>query len=80
MLNSWCISGETWASSCASAELHMSHGRTWSGPIIISGDGPSGDLGYPSTVQLGDDSLLSVWYERMSDSPRAVLRQARWSV
>ncbi len=53
-------------------------GRTWSDPIIVSGDGASGDLGYPSTVELTDRSLLSVWYEKLTDSPQAVLRQAHW--
>jgi hypothetical protein len=46
--------------------------------MVISGDGTSGDLGYPSTVELDDGSLLTVWYELMKGSPRAVLRQARW--
>ena len=48
--------------------------------MIVSGDGVSGDLGYPSTVQLDDGSLLTVWYENMSGSPNAVLRQAKWSL
>lgn len=54
------------------------HGRTWSEPLTISGDGIGGDLGYPSTVELGDGTLLTVWYETMASSPKAVLRQARW--
>ena len=62
------------------ARVSEDHGRTWSEPVIVSGDGPGGDLGYPSTVQLGDGSLLTVWYERMAASPRAVLRQARWTL
>ena len=62
------------------ARVSSDGGRTWSEPVIISGDGPGGDLGYPSTVQLADGSLVTVWYERMSDSPRAVLRQARWKL
>jgi hypothetical protein len=37
-------------------------------------------LGYPSTVQLTDGSLRTAWYEQMRGSPRAVLRQARWSL
>lgn len=61
------------------ARVSADNGRTWSEPVIISGDGPGGDLGYPSTVQLADGSLLTVWYERMSDSPMAVLRQAKWN-
>ncbi len=55
-------------------------GRSWSKPITISSDGTSGDLGYPSTVELSDGTLLTVWYERLKTSPRAVLRQARWTL
>lgn len=60
------------------ARLSTDEGRTWSEPITLSADGAGGDLGYPSTVQLDDGTLVTVWYERMADSPRAVLRQARW--
>ncbi|HID77583.1 MAG TPA: exo-alpha-sialidase, partial [Planctomycetaceae bacterium] len=62
------------------ARLSEDHGRSWSDPIEVSGDGMGGDLGYPSTVQLGDGSLVTVWYEVMPGSPYAVLRQARWSL
>lgn len=62
------------------ARLSNDHGRTWSEPIILSGDGAGGDLGYPSTVQLDDGSLVTVWYELMQGSSRAVLRQARWTL
>ncbi len=61
------------------ARLSDDHGRTWSEPIVLSGDG-TGDLGYPSTVQLDDGSLVTVWYEVMKGSTNAVLRQARWSL
>jgi hypothetical protein len=60
------------------ARLSEDHGRTWSDPISISDDGIRGDLGYPSTVQLHDDSLLTIWYESMNDHPKAVLRQTHW--
>ncbi len=60
------------------ARISSDHGRTWSEPLIVSGDGASGDLGYPSTVELGDGRLLTVWYERLKDTPRAVIRQAIW--
>ena len=62
------------------ARISEDHGRTWSEPLTISGDGTSGDLGYPSTVELEDKALLTVWYEKMTGSARAVLRQARWSI
>ena len=62
------------------ARISEDHGKTWSEPMIISGDGAGGDLGYPSTIELADGTFLSVWYERMKDSDKAVLRQARWKI
>jgi sialidase-1 len=60
------------------ARVSSDHGRTWSEPVLVSGDGAGGDLGYPSTVELGDGRLLTVWYEKLKDAPRAVIRQAIW--
>ncbi len=60
------------------ARVSDNDGKTWSKPITISDDSPSHDLGYPSTVQLDDGSLLTVWYEKTKESVIAVLRQARW--
>lgn len=60
------------------ARLSTDGGRSWSEPITLSADGAGTDLGYPSTVELGDGRLLTVWYEVMKGSSKAVLRQARW--
>lgn len=60
------------------ARISSDNGRTWSEAMVISGDGKGGDLGYPSTVELADGSLLTVWYESMTEPKLAVLRQARW--
>jgi len=62
------------------ARLSKDHGRTWSEPLILSADGAGGDLGYPSTVEMDDGALVTVWYEKLKESPRAVLRQARWTL
>ena len=62
------------------ARVSNDEGKTWSAAMVISGDGHSGDLGYPSPVEFADGSLLSVWYERMKNSPNAVLRQADWTI
>lgn len=60
------------------ARVSEDDGQSWSDPLAISADGTSGDLGYPSTAQLRDGSLVTVWYEKLKDSPRAVLRLAHW--
>lgn len=62
------------------ARMSTDQGRTWSEPMIISGDGAAGDLGYPSTVELADGTLLTVWYENIKDLGKAVLRQAKWKI
>ncbi len=62
------------------ARISVDHGRTWSEPLVISSDAASVDVGYPSTVELADGRLITVWYELPSNSPRAVLRKAEWSV
>lgn len=59
------------------APISLDHGRTWSEPLVLSADGNTGDLGYPSTVELIDGTLVTVWYEVMRSSPKAVLRQAK---
>lgn len=60
------------------ARLSADDGQNWSEAMIIWGDGISGDLGYPSTVQFDDGDLLTVWYETTAATEKAVLRQARW--
>lgn len=60
------------------ARVSTDEGATWSEPVEISGDGIGGDLGYPSTVELEDGGFVSVWYEKLADSPMAQLRQAKW--
>ena len=62
------------------ARISADHGATWSEPITISDDGASGDLGYPSSVELAAGRFLTVWYELPKASTHAVLRQARWSL
>lgn len=53
-------------------------GQTWSEPILLTTDALSGDMGYPSTVECDDGTLVTVWYELLKDSPLAQLRQTRW--
>ena len=60
------------------ARVSTDQGRTWSEPIMLSTDGAGGDLGYPSTVELADGTLLTVWYEQLAKSPKSVIRQAKW--
>ncbi len=62
------------------ARLSSDHGQTWGEPLVLAADGISGDLGYPSTVQCDDGTLVTCWYEVLAGSPLAQLRQARWKL
>lgn len=62
------------------ARISEDNGTTWSDPVFVSKDGTSGDLGYPSTIQFSDETLYTVWYEKMKTTPRAVLRFAHWKL
>ena len=70
------------------ARWSANEGRTWSDPMVLSDDG-SGDLGYPSTVQLDSGDLATLWYEskrpgtmavKLPEPPLAVLRLAHWKL
>lgn len=54
-------------------------GESWSEEQIIYENNCSDDLGYPSTVELGDGSLLTVFYavEGDENSPAVILQQ-KW--
>ena len=53
-------------------------GATWSDASILTDDGIRSDLGYPSTVECDDGTLVTVWYEVLKGSDLAQLRQAHW--
>lgn len=54
------------------------NGKSWTNEMIISREAKSWDLGYPSTVELGDGSLRTLWYESPGEGKKAVLKQASW--
>ncbi|MDO5582032.1 MAG: sialidase family protein [Planctomycetia bacterium] len=55
-------------------------GKSWSEAIFLSEGGPARDLGYPSTVQLDDRSLITVWYETRPEDKNASIRLAHWKL
>lgn len=60
------------------AYVSEDEGRTWSDPIILRQDGVNWDMGYPSTLELNDGRLLTVYYWHQ-DGPRYLARTI-WSL
>lgn len=61
-------------------KVSTDHARSWSDEFILTDDAAGWDLGYPSTAQLADGTMVTVWYEAPTDSHKAVLRQAHWKL
>lgn len=51
-------------------------GKSWETDLILYQEGLNSDIGYPCTVELQDNSLLTVFYE--STGNQSVIRQINW--
>ena len=60
------------------ARVSFDSGDTWSEEIVLSDDAPMGDLGYPSSVTVGDD-LLTVYYQRRREDSNCGIYATRWN-
>ncbi len=56
------------------------NGATWEHDWVIRDDGPDGDLGYPSTVELADGNLFTVCYQKAAKGEKCSLLWSRWSL
>ena len=48
--------------------------------IQPSAEAASYDLGYPSTCELSDGTLFSIWYEHTDNTKPATVEGVRWSL
>lgn len=60
------------------AMFSRDNGETWDVDHVIYSNHASADLGYPSTVELPDGSLLTVFYAHSAENAPAVILQQRW--
>lgn len=59
--------------------LSDDEGERWSYNWILRDDGPDRDLGYPSSVELADGSILTVYYQKIASSEeKCSLLWSRW--
>ncbi|MBI3959670.1 MAG: exo-alpha-sialidase [Chloroflexi bacterium] len=55
-------------------------GQSWQWDWIIRDDAPDWDLGYPSTVELTDGSLFTVYYQKFAAGEHCSLLWSRWQL
>jgi len=62
--------------------LSLDGGRSWDydNEIILRDDAPSGDLGYPASVQLDDDTILTAYYQQERPAEKTCLMATHWQL
>ena len=59
--------------------LSSDGGVTW-GPELTLCDAVNSDLGYPASVQLDDDSILTVYYQDQGSEKETCLWSTHWRI
>jgi len=63
------------------AMISHDEGKTWKYNYILRDDGPDSDLGYPSSVELDDGSILTVYYQKVgSVDEQCSILWTRWKM
>ena len=60
--------------------ISLDGGKTWSEEKAISPASPSPDCGYPSSVELSDGSVLSVYYQRYESDDYCSILYSKWTL
>ena len=58
----------------------LDNGATWAHDWILRDDGPDVDLGYPSTVELADGRLYTVYYQKAAAGEKCSLLGSHWTL
>ncbi|MBR3768075.1 MAG: exo-alpha-sialidase [Clostridia bacterium] len=56
------------------------NGKTWDKDYTLYVNGVSDDLGYPSTTELSDGSLLTVFYAKETEDSPCVIMSQKWDI
>ncbi len=62
------------------ARISWDGGRTFGEELIIGDEADSGDLGYPSTVELSDGSLYTVYYQHFTGDKHCSILYTHWEL
>ena len=53
-------------------------GETFGSELILRGDAPDWDLGYPASVQCADGTILTVYYQRLKKAGNQAIQYTKW--
>jgi len=76
-----CVYGYRLAPFGQRAMISVDEGASWRYDLVIRDDGPDSDLGYPSSAELEDGSILTVYYQKLGDKrEKCSLLWSRWKL
>ena len=60
----------------------LPEGKTWEEDYVLHNakNEKDGDLGYPSTVELDDGSLITVYYQKYEDDKKCSMLYTKWQL
>jgi hypothetical protein len=62
------------------AMISWDEGKTWQKDLILRDDGPSLDLGYPASVELPDNSILTIYYQALKAGEKTGILYTKWQL
>ena len=62
------------------AKVSYDGGKTWSEEITVGPESPDWDCGYPSSVELSDGSILTVYYQKYPGDTYNSILSTRWEL
>lgn len=60
------------------ARISRDGGKTWGEELVISREAPDWDLGYPSSVELPDGTILTVYYQKFPGDGHTSIFYTKW--
>jgi len=60
--------------------ISYDEGKTWQTDYILRSDGASRDLGYPSSVELADGKIFTVYYQQLGNKEKCSLVSSYWEL
>lgn len=59
--------------------ISFDEGESWEADYVLRADGPTGDLGYPASVEMPDGSLFTVYYQSTGENYKTSILWTRWN-
>jgi hypothetical protein len=60
--------------------ISRDEGKSWETDYVLRNDGASRDLGYPSSVELPDGRIFTVYYQQLTKGEKCSLVSTYWKL